>query len=122
MERLVAHDTLVGLFDAVRQLVIFVIALLMETFAAEFTDERFKSGVNANVRIERRTSVESFTTRVALMWLVLRVDDFMTTQGGRLAKTFAAYFAYERPRSRVNWHVPCEIVVRIEYLFFRIDI
>lgn len=50
------------------------------------------------------------------MWLVLRVNDLVTTEGGGLTEAFAADLADKRPRPSVDGHVPSEIVVRIEDL------
>jgi hypothetical protein len=51
MEGLIANITLVSFFSVVRELVILVVALLMETFATEFADEGLIVGVNACVSI-----------------------------------------------------------------------
>lgn len=52
VEGLVADGALVLLLPAVRQLVVLVIPFLMETFAAELTDEGLVPCVNAHVRIQ----------------------------------------------------------------------
>jgi len=59
--------------------VILVIALLMKAFTAVLADERFESGVNAHVRVERRRPVERFTTRRTFVRFLCRVNDFMST-------------------------------------------
>lgn len=46
-----AHCTLISFFAAVRELVILVIALLMEALAAVFADEGLISGVDSGVCI-----------------------------------------------------------------------
>lgn len=46
-----AHRTLISFFTAVRELVILVIALLMEALAAVFADEGLISGVDPGVCI-----------------------------------------------------------------------
>lgn len=46
-----AHCTLISFFTAVRELVILVIALLMEALAAVFADEGLISGVDPGVCI-----------------------------------------------------------------------
>lgn len=51
VERLVAHGTLICLFAAVRQLVVLVVAFLVETLAAELARKRFVAGVYARVRV-----------------------------------------------------------------------
>lgn len=105
MECLVADDALVGLFDAVRQFVVLVVALLVESLAAVLADERFESGVNADVRVERRRAVKGFAARRALVRLLGRVDDLVAAQRRRLPESFAADFADERTGARVDGHV-----------------
>lgn len=46
-----AHSTLISFFTAVRELVILVIALLVEALAAVFADEGLISGVDPGVCI-----------------------------------------------------------------------
>lgn len=94
---------------------ILVIALLMKAFAAVLADERFKSGVNAHVRVERRRPVERFTARRAFMRLLRRVNDFVTAQSGRLTETFTAHFADKWSCSRVHRHVSREVVVGVKH-------
>jgi hypothetical protein len=78
----------------------------MESFPAIFASERFDSGVYPNMRIQRRTPVESFSARGAHVRLLFGMNYFMSTQSGRLSKTFAAHFAYEWSRSRMHRHMP----------------
>ena len=52
MERLVADVALVRLFTAVRQLVILVVAFLMEPLAAILAHERLVIGVDTSVRVQ----------------------------------------------------------------------
>lgn len=101
----VANDALVGLFDRMSQFVILVVAFLMESFAAMFANERFETGVNSDVRVQRRRSVERFAASRTFVRFFGRVDDFVTTQRRRLTETFAANFANERPGARVHGHV-----------------
>lgn len=91
MEGFVADDALVGLLDAVRQLVVLVVALLVEALAAELADERFEAGVNADVRVERRRAVEGLAAGGALVRLVRRVDDLVPAQRRRLPESFSAH-------------------------------
>lgn len=49
-----ADGAFISFFPAVGELVIFVIALLMEAFAAVFADEGLISGVDPGVSIQRR--------------------------------------------------------------------
>lgn len=46
-----AHCTLISFFTAVREFVVLVIALLMETLAAVFADEGLISGVDTSMCI-----------------------------------------------------------------------
>lgn len=100
VEGLVAHDTLVGLFHAVRQLVILVVALLVEALAAELADERLETGVDAHVRVQRRRPVEGLTASGALVRLVRRVDDLVPAQRRRLSESFAAHL---RPKPFISF-------------------
>lgn len=54
MEGLGADGAFISFFPAVGELVILVIALLMETFATVFADEGLISGVDTGVSIQRR--------------------------------------------------------------------
>lgn len=80
MESFVADDALVSLFNAVRQLVVLVVALLMKTFAAVLTDKRLETSVNADVRVERRRPVKGFAAGRALVGLLGRVDDLVAAE------------------------------------------
>ena len=115
VEGLVADDALVGLLAAVGQLVVLVVALLMEALAAELADERLESGVDAHVRVERRAAVERLAARVTLVRLVGRVDDLVAAQGRRLPESLAAHLADEGPRARVHRHVARQVVVSVEH-------
>lgn len=52
MERLVADVALICLFSAVRQFMIFVVALLMKSFTAELADKRLKIGVYSRMSVQ----------------------------------------------------------------------
>lgn len=54
MEGLGADGAFIRFFTAMGELVILVIALLMETFATVFADEGLISGVDTGVSIQRR--------------------------------------------------------------------
>lgn len=114
MESLVADDAFVGLFHTVRQFVVLVVPLLMETFAAVLTHERLESGMNSDVRVEGGGTVESLTACGALVRLLCRVDDFVPAKSGRLPESFATDFTDEWTSARVNWHVPGQIVMRVK--------
>ena len=114
MEGLVADDALVGLFDAVRQFVVLVVALLVEALAAVLAHKRLESGVDPDVRVEGGGSVKSLAARGAFVRLFRRVDDLVPAQGGRLAESFPAHFAHKRTGARVDGHVPRQVVVGVE--------
>lgn len=116
VEGFVADVALVGLFTAVRQLVIFVVALLMKTLAAELADKRLEIGVDARVGVQGGAPVEGLAAGHALVRLLGSVDDFMSTEGARLPETLATDLADERPGARVHRHVSRQVVVRVEHL------
>jgi len=114
MEGFVAHYTLVGLLHAVCQFMVLVVAFLMETFSAELADERFETGMDADVRVERRAAIEGLAARLTFVRFLGRVDNLMTAEGRSLSETFAAHLTDERTRTGVNRHVPCQIVMGVE--------
>lgn len=67
VEGLVANVALVSLLSTMCQTVVLVVAFLMESFPAEFADERLVTSMDSCMRVERRRSVEGFTTRQAFM-------------------------------------------------------
>lgn len=69
MKGLVADVTLVRFVAAVCQFVVFVVSLLMESFATEFADEWFVSGVNSCVRVQGGRSIECLSASVAFVRL-----------------------------------------------------
>lgn len=91
VERLVAHGTLVRLFHAVRELVVLVVALLVESLAAVLASVRLVTRVYPRVRVERRTSVESLAANGARVRFLLGVYDLVPAQRGRLPETLAAH-------------------------------
>jgi hypothetical protein len=50
------------------------------------------------------------------MRLLSGMDDFVSTEGGRLSECLATYFAHEGSGAGVNWHMASQIVVRPEQL------
>jgi len=70
VEGFVADRTLEGFVTGMREPVALVVALLVESFAADFTDERLDALVDASVSVERRRSVERLSTREAAVWLL----------------------------------------------------
>lgn len=100
-----------------RELVVLVVALLVESLAAELAGEGLVAGVDAGVRIERRAAVERFTARVARVRFLLGVYDLVSAERGRLAEPLATDLADERSCSCVYGHVPSQVVVGVEYLY-----
>ena len=70
MEGLVADDALVGLFDAVRQFVVLVVALLVEALAAKLTHIRTVAHVDPHVSVQGGAAVEGLTAGAALVRLL----------------------------------------------------
>lgn len=112
----VADGALVGLLTRVREPVVLVVPFLVETLAAVFAHPGLEARMDSNVRVKRRTAVERFAARGALVRLLLRVNDLVSTQGARLPEALAANLADEGPSARVNGHVPCQVIVCVEYL------
>lgn len=115
MKRLVADGTLVGLISAVRQLVVFVVSLLMKALSTVFANVRFVTGVDTSMGVQCRRAVKRLSTRLTFMWFLRRVDDLVSTQSGRLTESFATDFADERTCTGVDWHMAGEIVMGIEH-------
>lgn len=105
VEGLVANAALVGLFPTVCKLVVLVVAFLVEAFAAIFTHPRFVPGVDSDVCVEGRAAVEGLATCMAFMRFLLRVNDFVATEGAGLSKALPADLTHEGPGSCVNGHV-----------------
>lgn len=59
---------------------------LVESFTTDFANPRFEAGVDADVRVQSRTAIETLSTRRASVRLFLRVDDLVPTQRARLSK------------------------------------
>jgi hypothetical protein len=116
VEGLVADFAFEGLVPTVRQLVILVVALLVEAFPAVLADERFVAVVDTNVGVERGAPIKGLPAGLTLVRFFRRVDDFMSAERRGLAKALPANFANERPSSRVDRHVAGQIVMSIEDL------
>lgn len=58
--------------------------LLMEAFATVLAHPRLEAVMNSNVRVERRTAIERFAARTALVRLLFSVNDLVATQRRRL--------------------------------------
>lgn len=107
MKCLVTDIALELLLPAVSKLVVLVITFLVEALATKFTDERLVSCVDPRVRVQRGTPIESFAALVALVWLLLCVNDLVAAQRTSLAKPLSADFADKRPGPGVYRHVSC---------------
>lgn len=70
MESLVAYVALVGLLAAVRKLVIFVVALLMESFATELTHKWFVASMDAGVGVQGGRSIEGLAACLTFVRLL----------------------------------------------------
>ena len=116
MEGLPADLTLEGLLIVVRQLVVFVVALLVEALAAKFALVRLVAGVDAHVGVQRGAPIEGLAAVDALMRFLRRVDDLVAAKGGRLAKALSADLADEGPGAGVHRHVSRQVVVGVEDL------
>ena len=116
VKRLVADRALVLLVGRVRQLVVLVVALLVEALAATLAHERLVALVDAHVCVERRRPVERLVARLALVRLLGRVDDLVPAERARLSEALAAHLADEWPRARVHRHVARQVVVSVEHL------
>lgn len=114
VEGLVADGTPELLLLRVRQLMVLVVSLLVESLAALFAGEGFETVVDSQVSVERRRSIEGLSTRLALMWLLRCVDDLVSTEGTRLPESFIADLTDERTSPRMHRHVSRQIVVRVE--------
>lgn len=82
-----------------RVTVYFHVNLLMKSFAAVWTDKRFKIGVRAHVRMQIGCPVESLVTLRAYVGFHSRVSEAMPSQISWLSKSSATNFTLE-------WFVP----------------
>lgn len=91
MERFVAHRALVRFFHAVRELVILVVSLLVESLATVLARVRLVAGVYSRVCVQRGAPVERLAAYGARVRFFFGVYDLVPAQGGRLPKSFAAH-------------------------------
>ena len=70
MKSFVANAALECLLTRVGQSVVFVVAFLVESFAAELADERLVTHVDSHVGVEGRAPIEGFSTVVAFVRLL----------------------------------------------------
>jgi hypothetical protein len=60
--------------------------------------------------------VEGFATNIALVRLLISVDDLVAAECGRLAEAFATNLAHKRPRSCAqSWLLSFSILVVVHY-------
>lgn len=77
MECLLADVTLVCLLTRMREAMVFIVALLVETFPAKFTNVRPISLMYPHMRVESRAPIKSLPTSSTFMWLIRCVNDFV---------------------------------------------
>lgn len=98
------------------ELVVLVVAFLMEGLAAELALPRLVAEVDAHVRVQCRAAVERLAANGAPVRLLLSVDYLVPAKGARLPEALATDLADERAHAGVDRHVPRQVVVRIERL------
>ena len=96
MKCLVADVALKRLLARVRESVVLVVSLLVESLAAELADPRPVALVDPHVGVEGRTTVERLAAGSALVGLLVSVDDLVAAEGRGLTETLAANLAHER--------------------------
>ena len=97
------------------QFVVLIIALLVETFAAELALIGLISGVYSDVSIQCRTPFERLTTELAFVGFLLSVNYLVPAQSAGLTKAFPAHVADEGSDAGVHRHVSGQVVVGIEH-------
>jgi hypothetical protein len=112
---LVTNVTLVLLVSRMSQLVVLVVAFLMESFATEFTDPGLQSRMDPHMSVQGRRTIEALAALCAPMRLLLRVNDLMSAESGCLPESFATDLTDKWSRSRVDGHVTSQIVVSVEH-------
>ncbi len=88
---LVANGALEGFLSGVSESMVFVIALLMKSLPTVLAHPWSESLVDPHVSVECGTPVECLSTGATFMWLLVSMDDLMTTQSRRLAEAFPAH-------------------------------
>ena len=97
MEGLVANVALVGLLAGMCELVVLVVALLVEALAAKLARVRLEAIVNAHVSVESGAAVEGLATRGTLVRLIICVDDLVAAQRRCLPEPLPAHLTDEGP-------------------------
>ena len=80
MECLVADVAFISLLPRVRQTVVLVVPLLVETLPAELAHPGLVAVVDPHVGVEGGAPVEGLATGHALVWLLVGVDDLVPAQ------------------------------------------
>ena len=99
VECLVADVTLVRLLPGVREPVVLVVPLLVEPLAAELAYPGPVPLVDPHVGVEGGASVEGLSARLALVRLLVRVDDLVAAERRGLAEALATHFTDEGSRA-----------------------
>lgn len=81
---------------------VFVVAFLMESFAAEFTDVWPISLMDPHVGVQGGAPVEGLATGLAFVRFFGRVNDLVAAQGRSLPEAFAADLADERSSTCIH--------------------
>jgi hypothetical protein len=69
------------------QAMVFIVALLVESLAAVFADERLDSLVDTHVCVESRRTIKRLSTSPTYVWFLGRVDDLVAAERRCLPKT-----------------------------------
>lgn len=91
MKRFVTYVTLICLFHAVRELMVLVIALLVESLTTVFARIWLITGVYPCVRVQRRASIERFAANRTRVRFFFCVYDLVSAERRRLPETFSTY-------------------------------
>ena len=75
----VANAALECLLTRMGQPVVFVVAFLMESFAAKFANPRFVAHMNSHMSVECRAAVKSLAASTTFMWLLRCMNDLVPT-------------------------------------------
>lgn len=85
--------------------VISQVPFLVKSFATDITNKGLCFTMCSYMSLKRGRSIEALTAHITLMWLLLSVDDFMSTQSTRKTKTFPTDVADEGSTFRVVGHL-----------------
>ena len=105
MEGLVANIALVGLLAGMRELVVLVVALLVEALAAKLTRVRLETIVNPHVSVKGGAAIKGLATCSAFVRLIVCVDDLVAAQCRCLSEPLPAHLADKGPST---WGRKCQ--------------